>query len=468
MGKRTVIIQVAGLGYDFLRRHHGTKWEGLEFQPLTPSFPALTCTAQAAFRTGDSPASHGMIANGIFNRELRRPLFWEQSSALVTGSRIWEGYQAKGKTVALLFWQQSLGENADIILSPAPIHKHGGGLVPSVYSQPAGLYEDLCRHAGGTFPLHRYWGPLASARSSKWIALATAALLNDKGRAPDLCLTYLPVLDYDLQRYGPDHPAAQRSLQSLFSQLSLIRTAATANGYDIVIWGDYAIGPTHTALFPNRLLHEAGLFRTRSISGRLYPDFNSSRAFAVADHEVAHVYIGTQRLGETPRPTLSSCPVSRTGRANRPGEPKVRAQGHQDDMLAELQACFSTVEGIARVLGPQEQTDAGIANPHGGELVLEAKPGYWFAYPWWRSRREAPDFATHVDIHNKPGYDPCELFFGWPPPSVSQDTSRIKGSHGHRGTGSEAAWASTLPFNKRPDSLQELAGALRAYLEQAP
>ena len=51
-------------------------------------------------------------------------------------------------------------------------------------------------------------------------------------------------------------------------------------------------------------------------------------------------------------------------------------------------------------------------------LVLVAEPDAWFAYPFWLDDRHAPDYARTVDIHRKPGYDPCELFFDpkllWP------------------------------------------------------
>jgi predicted AlkP superfamily pyrophosphatase or phosphodiesterase len=370
-----------------------------------------------------------MVANGSFHRDLRRPLLWEQASSLVSGPRIWDTFRNKGKRVALLFWQQSLGENVDVLLSPAPIHKHGGGMVQSVYSQPAGLYDSLCKTIKRSFPLHRYWGPIASPVSSEWIARATALLLANPDLAPDLCLTYLPALDYDLQRFGPSHPSARRSLAALQQQIQLIQTAAQANHYDVLVFGDYAIGSTSQALFPNLSLLQAGLFRTRTVTGRLYPDFHTSRAFAMVDHEIAHVYLK--------EPT--------------------------DTEL--VRATFSSIEGIATIMDLPAQQKAGIAHPHGGELLLVAKPGYWFAYPWWTDRKQAPDFASHVDIHNKPGYDPCELFFGWPPISVSQDTTRIKGSHGAIGQGRDATWAASCQFAGTPASLQELAELVRQHLE---
>lgn len=429
MSNRLIIIQAAGLGYDFLAGAVGRSWNGLAFKPLTSVFPAVTCTAQAAFRTAAPVSSHGMVANGMFLRELRRPLLWEQSSALVAGPRIWDSFRKRGKRVAMLFWQQSLGESVDYILSPAPIHKHGGGMVQSVYSQPAGLYESLCQSIDSRFSLHRYWGPLASPASSDWIARATAHLLADSRHAPDLCLTYLPALDYDLQRHGPAHPSARRALDALLAQLTLIQAAADRYGYDLILFGDYAIGASAQALFPNRALLEAGLFRTRTVSRRLYPDFHTSRAFAMVDHEVAHVYVGNPADIEATRAVLAG------------------------------------LEGIDTIMDAPAQRTAGIAHPHGGELLLVAKPSFWFAYPWWSDKRQAPDYASHVDIHNKPGYDPCELFFGWPPISVSQDTTRIKGSHGTIGKGREAAWATTCQFAGDPVTLQELALLVKQHLE---
>lgn len=435
MNERIVIVQAAGLGYEFLTRHYGDNWNGLKFQPLESPFPALTCPAQAAFRTASPAGGHGIVANGLYHRELRRPLFWEQASSLVEGPRIWDSFRRRGGRVALLFWQQSLGESVDLCLSPAPIHKHGGGMIQSVYSQPAGLYEHLCRVVGARFNLHRYWGPLASSASSAWIARATAALLTDAEWAPDLCLTYLPALDYDLQRHGPDHPAGTRALRDVMEQLDTIRAAAERNGYQLIVYGDYAIGPVHDAVHPNRLLHDAGLFRARLVAGRSYPDFHASPAFAMVDHEIAHVYLAAAP-GAARRETVA--------------------------------ALFAAQPGIARVMGREEQEAAGVRHPRGGDLLLVAAPGYWFAYPWWQHRREAPDFAGHVDIHNKPGYDPCELYFGWPPISTGQDPCRIRGSHGRTGPDRAAAWASSLPLPGTPATLVDLAAALRERWGQNP
>jgi len=426
---RLLVIQVAALGYEFLKRERGAEWDGLTFHPLEPVFPAVTCTAQASFRTAAAPATHGMVGNGFFDRRLRRAFFWEQSSALVEGPRIWDAFRARGGSVALLFWQQSLGEPAEIVLSPAPIHKHHGGMIQDCYSLPREMYATICERVGRPFDLKRYWGPSASTASSEWIAAATCSLLEDEIRAPDLCLTYLPALDYDLQRYGPDHGRSRKALTETMRQLDMLKAAAAANGYDILVFGDYAIEAcAQGAVFLNRVLRENGWLSCRSVSGRLYADLHASRAFAVVDHQVAHVYV----------------------------------RNHPD--IEAVEAVLRKVPGIELVLSGHELLEMGMAHPNAGDLVLLADDGAWFAYPWWDLAREAPDFASHVDIHQKPGYDPCELLRGWPPGRTGQDASRIRGTHGLVGPGRETAWASTF-LTAGKSSLVDLAAQVKVRLE---
>ena len=424
--KKLLVIQVAGLGHGFAVRHGATTLGGGAIRPMRPVFPALTCTAQASLRTGLPPARHGMVANGFFDTTLRKPMFWEQSSALVSGERFWGGGRARGGTVGMMFFQQSLGEAVDFLVSPAPIHTHGGGMIMDCYSTPPGLQQRLTRHGGGPFRLHRYWGPLASVKSSDWIAAAVAGFLAEPD-APDLLMVYLPGLDYDLQRFGPDHPRSAAALRAVQRELAQLTVAAQSNDYEIVVFGDYAITPvTRGAIFPNRALRGAGLFSVRDVRGMAYPDFYASRVYALPDHQVAMVYCL---------------------------DPAARA---------DAAAVLGALPGVGRVLDAGAQAAFGVAHPRAGDLLLVAEPGAWFAYPWWTSPREAPDYAAHVDIHNKPGYDPCELFFGRNPFRVSTDTSKVRGTHGLADAGCEAVLASSLPL--RADTLPDLAQELKAWM----
>lgn len=426
--KKCLVIQVAALGHTLVSKRAQAP-AGLSFHSLDAVFPAVTCVAQASFRTGVLPDQHGMISNGLYHERLKKILFWEQAASLVAGPRIWDAFRAKGGTVGLMFWQQSLGENIDLIVSPRPIHKHSGGMIQAIYTSPAGLYERLCERIGRNFNLMHYWGPLASRKSTEWIVDAVCAVLEWPDVAPDLLCTYLPHLDYDLQRHGPDHPKVEKALKELDGFLQRLTDTAQKNGYEIVITGDYAIGAvTEGAVFPNAALRQAGLFHMQQVKGMAYPDFFASKAFAMVDHEIAHVYV----------PDRESLPAAR-------------------DACADIQ-------GVEAVWDREAQAEHGIAHPHSGDLVMVAEDGYWFAYPWWTDRREAPDFAGHVDIHNKPGFDPCELFFGWPPGSVSFDTQRVKGSHGRIGTDRAVAFATTLSLNEPPATLADLGRLIGDWL----
>jgi predicted AlkP superfamily pyrophosphatase or phosphodiesterase len=213
-------------------------------------------------------------------------------------------------------------------------------------------------------------------------------------------------------------------------QLSKLIHAARALGYDVLIFGDYHITPVSGAVLPNLALGEAGLMKTRLVKGMKYPDFFSSRAFAVVDHEIAHVYISNK------------------------------------NDIAAVREVLSNLPGVAEILDYEAQAEIGLNHKNSGELVIIAEKGSWMAYPWWTKNRNAPDFASHVDIHNKPGYDPCELFFGWPPGSVSQNTARILGSHGSIGPGRDVAWASTFSIPDSPADLVELAASIKRWLEE--
>lgn len=429
---KLLVVQVAALGRDFLAAAHpDLQFAGQAWQSLQPVFPAVTCAVQATVRTGAWPAQHGMVGNGFFSRELHKALFWEQSSAIVQGPRVWDAWREAGRTVGMMFWQQSLGLDADVLLSPAPIHKHEGGMIQDCFSRPAGLHADITQEVGRPFNLFYYWGPLASRKSSDWVVDATCAMLRHDN-APELLFSYIPHLDYELQKSGPESAASQRELTVLEGYLSRLRAVAEENGYRILFYGDYAITSVDRTIFPNRALLDAGLFNVRSIKGREYPDLHTSAAFAMVDHQMAHVV----------------CP--------------------DPSQHARIREVLERLDGVDVVLDRSEQAAWNIDHARSGDFVLVAEPDSWFAYPWWTDRAKAPDFAGHVDIHNKPGYDPCELFFAGRPLlslEVSQDTWMIHGSHGLSGPGNETVFTTNLDLPQQPGNHVELGQILASLLQ---
>ncbi|HMP89893.1 MAG TPA: alkaline phosphatase family protein [Kiritimatiellia bacterium] len=421
--KKLVVLQVAALGWDFCSKHVASRKLPI-FQKTKSVFPAVTCTTQATMRTAAPPSMHGMIANGLFFRDLKKVMFWEQAASLVEGPRIWENIRKREHArVGMMFWQQSLGEQLDLVLSPRPIHKHGGGMIQDCHSIPESLYAEISATVRKSFNLMHYWGPLASDKSSEWIMDSFDHVMTHE--TPDLLFGYLPHLDYDLQRYGPESRHARSAASALAKMLRRFLQSCEKNNYDYVIFGDYEITPVRRgAVFPNRRLADAGLFRAREVKGMLYPDFFHYEAFAMVDHEIAHVYISDPAKIE---------------------------------FIREL---FFGLPGVGEVWTREEAAALGLDHPNSGELILQAEPGAWFAYPWWVNSSEAPDYATHIDIHNKPGFDPCELFFGWPPPSISMNTKKVDGTHGRL---CDVAWTTSLRDPCSPRNLTELASWIGAW-----
>jgi predicted AlkP superfamily pyrophosphatase or phosphodiesterase len=340
---------------------------------VAPAFPAVTCTAQANYLTGRHPEHHGIVGNGWYVREDCEVRFWKQANTLVQGPKLWDALRSRepSSTVANLFWWFNMYADVEYSVTPRPMYPADGRKIPDVYTNPAGLRDDL-RQALGVFPLFEFWGPRASIRSSQWIA--DAARIVEARFSPTLTLIYLPHLDYNLQRLGATTPGIQKDLDDIERvALDLIRYFE-GRGARVLVLSEYGLADVSLPVHPNRILRRHGLIAVREELGRDVLDPGASAAFAVADHQVAHVYVNDRRR------------------------------------TAEVRALLEEDPGIDRVLGAAEKADYRIDHPRAGDLVAIARPHAWFTYYYWLDDARAPDYARTVDIHRKPGYDPAELF----------------------------------------------------------
>ncbi|GAA0340167.1 alkaline phosphatase family protein [Streptomyces blastmyceticus] len=342
--------------------------------PLDTVFPAVTATVQATFTTGLLPRDHGAVANGWYHRDQGEIHFWRQHNALVRGEKVWQAARAAdpAHSTAYLCWWWAMGADVDTILTPRPVYRYDGRKQPDCYTVPAGLRDELTAELG-EFPLFTYWGPTAGINSTRWIA-AAARLVVDR-RGPDLSFVYIPHLDYDLQRFGPDSPQAVRAAREADAALGPLLDDLRERGTTVLALSEYGISPVRRPVDINRALRREGLLKVYAQRGMEYLDTYTSRAFAVADHQVAHVYV------------KDPADVARTR-----------------DLLAAL-------PGVDEVHDRAAQEKLGIDHANAGELVVVAEPGAWFTYYYWLDDERAPDFARGVEIHRKPGYDPAELFF---------------------------------------------------------
>ena len=343
--------------------------------PLETITPAVTCSVQASFMTGLAPREHGIVGNGWLFRDQMEVLFWRQSNRLVGGEKIWETGKRRDPafTCANMFWWYNMASSHDIGATPRPIYKADGRKLPDCYTVPDDLRNRLTERLG-PFPLFQFWGPATTIASTRWIAEAARLVMSES--KPTLTLVYLPHLDYDLQRFGPDdtHPAVQRSLAEIDAVAGDLIDAARADGRSVVVLSEYGITKVDRPVHINRALRDAGLVAVREEDGGELLDPMVSKAFAVADHQIAQIYIAAPQL-----------------------QPKVRS------LIASL-------PGVERVYDAADKHEIGLDHPRSGELVAIADARSWFTYYYWKDDRRAPDFARTVEIHRKPGYDPVELF----------------------------------------------------------
>ncbi|MFI5729053.1 alkaline phosphatase family protein [Kribbella sp. NPDC051587] len=414
MSRQVVVIDVVGLTPRLLR-----KMPRLRSLPLTRNLgtvlPAVTCSAQATFLTGSLPTEHGIVGNGWYFRDLGEVFLWRQHNRLIQGEKVWDIARRSEPSykVANVCWWYAMGAETDLLVTPRPIYYADGRKSPDCYTRPVSLHDRLTSRLGD-FPLFNYWGPTASMKSSQWIIDAARDILATD--SPDLLLTYVPHLDYDLQRYGASSVEATRAAIALDAVLAPLLDDAEARGATVVVLSEYGITDVSRPVDVNRLLRREGLLEVHTQDGMEYLDPWASRAFAVADHQIAHVYVKD------------------------PAD------------LDEVGKLLAGLPGVAEVLDAEGKKQYGLDHERAGELVVVAEPDAWFTYYYWLDDDRAPDFARAVEIHRKPGYDPAELFFDPQDPLVKPraasyllrkklgfrytmqvvplDPSPVRGSHG--------------------------------------
>ncbi|HUX02536.1 MAG: nucleotide pyrophosphatase/phosphodiesterase family protein [Phycisphaerae bacterium] len=405
--KRTLLINAAGLGAELVSQMPAlARLAGRgACAALEPILPATTCPMQATLTTGEPPARHGITANGLYFHDTAEVRFWEQSARLVLAPRVWE-LAPKGKRpkTAMLFWQQSLYGTADLVLTPKPVHGPRGELVQDCWSRPADLYARLVAGESalapgcprGPFNLMHYWGPMAGIGSSRWIA--DAALEVWRTERPDLALVYLPHLDYSGHRAGPASDAHRAAARELDALLAPLLAAAEEDGARRIVLSEYSFVPVARPVAPNRALREVGMLALREVAGAEYLHCGDSRAFALVDNQVAHIYFpATEDL-----------------------ERDVR----------RARAVLERLDGVAAVLDREAQSAVGLDHVRSGELVLLAQSDAHFTYYWWLDDSKAPPFARTVDIHAKPGFDAAELFIEPAAKTIPLSAEGVRGSHG--------------------------------------
>lgn len=391
-------------------------------RPLKTVTPAVTCSAQATFLTGLPPEGHGAVGNGWLFRDLMEVWLWRQSNKLLSGERVWDAAKTRNPsfTCANVFWWYAMASSVDLAVTPRPIYKADGRKIPDCYADPPELRDELTKQLG-PFPLFQFWGPATTIASSRWIADAAKHVMATSD--PTLTLVYLPHLDYGLQRVGPDSPSIRQDVREIDTVVGDLIAAAENSGRRVIVLSEYGIVPVRQPVHINRVLRENKLLAVREEQGGELLDIPRSRAFALSDHQLAHIYVAD--AADIPR----------------------------------VKALLEATDGVDIVLDKDGKRSYGLDHERSGELIAIANSDAWFTYYYWLDDARAPDFARCVEIHRKPGYDPVELFLdpairfpklaiGWRlikkllgfrtlMDVIPLDANLVKGSHGRADTPAE-------------------------------
>ncbi|MGV8878520.1 MAG: alkaline phosphatase family protein [Sphingobacteriaceae bacterium] len=414
---KTVVIDVVGLSASVIGEHTPFLKKYLlkkNLQTIDPMLSSLTTPVQSTYVTGKWPVDHGIVGNGWYDRMDCEVKSWKQSNKLVLAEKIWEKAKKENPdfTCSKMFWWYNMYSNADYSVTPRPNYLADGRKIPDCYSYPASLRDEL-QEKFGTFPLFQFWGPGANIKSTQWIA--DASMHTDDKYDPTLTLIYLPHLDYCLQKFGPDLPKIAPELGEIDRVIAQLVTFYEQKNAKIILLSEYGIAPVNHPVHLNRVLREEGLLDVRIERGLELLDPGASKAFALADHQIAHVYINDASVTE------------------------------------KVKALLKTVPGVELVLDREAQAAYHIDHERAGDLVLMAAENSWFTYYFWLDDDKAPDYARVVDIFKKPGYDPVEMFmtsklragykllrkkagFRYVMDVIPLNANLIKGSHGRVGT----------------------------------
>lgn len=422
---KTVVIDIVGLSSNLIGEHTPFLKNYISKKHLNtikPLLPALTTTSQSAYVTGKWPAENGIVANGWYDREDSEIKFWKQSNKLVFGEKIWEKAKKADPnfTCSKMFWWYNMYSSADYSVTPRPQYHADGVKAPDCYTHPASLRDELQQELG-QFPLFSFWGPNANIKSTKWIADASISV--DKKHNPTLTLIYLPHLDYCLQKFGPDFSKISKELAEIDKVVEDLVNYYEAKNASIILLSEYGINPVDNPIHINRILRDEGLIGVRTERWYELLDAGASKAFAVSDHQIAHIYLNDESVKE------------------------------------QVINVLKKNTGIELILDKEAQKAYHLDHERSGDIVVVAKPNSWFTYYYWYDDAKAPDFARLVEIFKKPGYDPVEMFMDQKNPFIKLragykllrkklgfrylmdvipfDADLIKGSHGAINAGTE-------------------------------
>ena len=352
-----------------------------EIADLVPGFPCLGGPITTNMTTGRRPRVHGITGDFFYNRRTHRFQTTGLSNERVETPQIWDLLSQRDESLTSAVWFAPYAQEcgADHICCCTEEE--------NLYTRPVELSRTLTEQLG-PFP------GVQDEKRTAWIV--DSAIATAKAGAPRFFYIRLPYLSTVAEKFGPESDEVKAALVQLDEQLArLIDGIRAAIDPETTTWflsGEYVVTPVDHVLYPNRILRGAGFLEVREEDGKELIDFEKSKAWAMTDGQVSHVFLKDK------------------------DEPR----------LHQIVGLFAGAPGIDEVVVGAELRKYDLDHANSGDLVLMSLPHSWQAYYWWIDDDHAPDFARRIAPTQKPGYDPVELFAE---PGPEKGTGTICAAH---------------------------------------
>lgn len=224
----TILISLDGFRADFLRRGitptlNSFIAEGVSPKYMLPSFPSVTFPNHYTLVTGLYPESHGVVGNTFWDPELQEEFYYTdparsmQPKWWLGGEPIWVTAEKQKVKTAIHMWP---GSEAHVQPGPTFLDEYNG-------EEPLSKKVD---------------------RILELLDTPGTGTNSDKVQRPQLIAAYVPVVDSDGHKYGPNSTEIQKTitavdtmLRDLFTGLDRRNLTKTVN---IVVVSDHGMATT--------------------------------------------------------------------------------------------------------------------------------------------------------------------------------------------------------------------------------
>jgi hypothetical protein len=298
--------------------------------------------------------------------------------------------------VANTFWWYAMNTDADYTVTPRPLYCADGRKLPDCYSFPLDLRARFTSDFG-PFPSSSSGGrpprslPASGSPGRPWPSKSSS------GRACNwsTCRTWTTAC----RNWDHDGDIAQ-DLAEIDALCGRLLDFFEERHCRVVILSEYGITPVSRPIHPNRILREAGLISLKVDLGRETLDPGSSRAFAVADHQLCHVYVRDRKD------------------------------------IARVRELFTGLPGVEQVLDDAGKRAHGLDHERSGELVLLAAADSWFTYYWWLADDDGAGLCPDGEYPRQAGLRPVR--------TVPRSGDRLSPAEDRHDAGQEDCWASAI------------------------